>query len=412
MIMSLIRISIRNVTRNARRSLITAAAVLIGTLFIIFARGLLNGLQSSIIASFTETQAGDLQLHHPDYLAANEALPLDKTFTMGDDFKKMMGQVPQIEDYAGRIQFSGMVSNGDDTTLFVGMGVDPENEYKVCPRNASRVQEGKPVQKDVPNGIVLGKALADALHAKVGSELTLLVNTSKGSLNAMDVTVVGISNILLPGIGNKIVHVPLAMAQKLLYMENQVTEVVVGIKDLDEVDNVEADLQKQLSGPYKSLNLVPNTWKAIGKFYLDAIAVQNAVLRYIIAVLFIVMIAGIINTMLMSVFERVREIGTLMAIGVKRLKILMMFLLESIALGAMGALGGVSLGGIAVAILERHGLYIPAMGTGEPVVIFPYIRLEYMATVTGIALTTAIFAALYPAWRASRLRPAEALRTL
>ncbi len=413
MLLSLIRISIRNVTRNSRRSFITAFAVLIGTLFIIFSRGVLNGFHANIVSGFTETQAGDLQMHRPDYLEANEALPLDKSFEIDDSFRKMMAEVPEIQAYTGRVLFSGMISAGEDTTLFIGVGVDPENEYNVCPRNKENILAGGgPIVKDKPKGVVIGKALADSLHATVGSELTLLVNTSKGGLNAMDVTVSGIADIQLPGIGNKLVHVPLETAQQLLYMDKQVTEVIMNVRNLEDVTPVENRLNSLLAGSYKSLNLVPNTWMDVGQIFVQAIELQNSVLQYIVAVLFIVMIAGIVNTMLMSVFERVREVGTMMALGVRRRKILMMFMMESVTLGSLGAVMGVGLGWLTVQLFRLVGFPIPSLTGGEWAKVYPYIRLDYMLMVIGVALVTAVLAAMYPAVRASRMQPAEALRTL
>lgn len=413
---SLLNVSIRNITRNARRSLITALAVLIGTGFIIFARGALNGFHSAMVNGVTETQAGDIQLHRPEYLEANEALPLDKSFKTDARFQELMADIPEIKTWTSRIAFSGMISKGEETTLFFGQAVDPEKEYKVCPRNKQNIFEGgSPVSADKPEGIVLGKALAESLDVKVGDELTLLVTTRTGALNATDVVVSGIAEFKIPGVGNKIVHIPLAKAQHLLGMDDEVTEVIADVETLDDVEVVEARLASLLGGKFQDIRLATNTWKEIdlGRFLLGAIQLQNQVLWYIIGVLFLVMISGIVNTMLMSVFERVREIGTMMAIGVRRNKILTMFVLEAAALSTVGAILGVGLGWGVVSILGVVGMPLPGLGTSNTAaVIYPYIQLSYMMGVVGLALTVAVLAALYPAVRASMMRPAEALRTL
>lgn len=414
MLWSVLNVSIRNVTRNARRSLITALAVLIGCGFIIFARGVLNGFHAGMVAGVTETQAGDIQLHRPEYLEANQALPLDKAFKVDDRFKSMMAKIPGIDAYTARIQFSGMISSGENTTLFFGQAVDPENEYKVCPRNKANIIEGGPITTENPAGVVIGKALAESLKVKIGDELTLLVNTRAGALNGRDVTVVGIAEFRVPGIGNKIVHIPLKTAQTLLGMDEEVTEVIADASTLEDVD-VSADaLKSLLAGEYKDLNLIPNTWQEIdlGKFILGAIQLQNQVLLYIIGVLFLVMISGIVNTMLMSVFERVREIGTMMAIGVRRSRILLMFLFEAVALSTIGAVLGVGLGAGVIAIFGKTGMPLPSIGGSSSAIIHPYIQGSYMLLVMGVAVGVAVLAALYPAARASNMRPADALRTL
>lgn len=415
MLWSILRVSFRNVSRNARRSLITALAVLIGTGFIIFARGSLNGFHAAMVAGVTETQAGDLQLHHPEYLEASQALPLDKNFAVDERFQALMSKVPEIESWSARISFSGMISNGNETTLFFGQAIDPDNEYKVCPRNKNNIEAGgQPLSMENPKGVVIGKALAESLKVKVGDELQILMNSSAGALVGMDVTVVGIAEFRIPGVGNKILHIPLQLAQQKLDMVDKVTEVVANVKSLDDVDVATAQLQQQLSGEFSDLKLTPNSWKDldVGRFILGSIDLQNQVLFIVIFVLFLVMISGIVNTMLMSVFERVREIGTMMAIGIRRWKILVMFLFEAVTLSALGALAGVGIGAGIVRFLGSAGMPLPSIGGGTSPVIYPYIQLDYMGMVIAVAVVVAVLAALYPAVRASLMRPAEALRTL
>ncbi len=413
MIRSLIRISARNVVRNTRRSLITALAVLIGCFFIIMARGILNGLQNGMIAAFTETQAGDVQLHRAGYLEAVEAFPLDRSFELGERVERLLDGVDGVRAYAGRILFTGMVSNGEDTTLFVGMGVDPENEYRVCPRNRRNVLPGgTALRPDAPRGVVIGKALARSLGAEVGSELTLLVTPRPGGISGMDVTVVGVAEFKIPGVGNRVIHMPLPAAQKLLYMDHDVTEVVIDVEDQRDVEPVCEALRARLDAGGNELDLEPNTWMDVGQFYVSANEIQDQVLAYIIAVLFVIMVAGIVNTMLLSVFERTREIGTLMAIGVKRNRILALFFLESLILSAVGAVAGVVLGAGVVAVLERTGMPLPAIGNFRGTHIHPSIDPGYLLVVIGVALSAAVVAAIYPAWRASRMDPATALRSI
>lgn len=150
----------------------------------------------------------------------------------------------------------------------------------------------------------------------------------------------------------------------------------------------------------------------MGRFILGSIDLQNQVLFIVIFVLFLVMISGIVNTMLMSVFERVREIGTMMAIGIRRWKILVMFLFEAVTLSSLGAFAGVGVGAGIVRVLGSAGMPLPSIGGGTSPVIYPYIQLDYMVMVIAVAIVVAVLAALYPAVRASLMRPAEALRTL
>lgn len=409
---SLLRIAFRNVTRNTRRSLITALAVLIGTGAIVVGRGLLNGVSDIVIGGVTEAVTGDAQIHKHGYLEATEALPLNMTVEWTEDLRALLAKDKDVVDSSGRIAFSGLVSdaNQDNTTVFYGLGMDPDHEFTVTPRNKANIVQGEALSNDQPLGIVVGEALAKNLNLKLGDEITLLVNTQAGSLNGKDVIVRGIARFKLPGLVNKAIHLPLQTAQELLYMQGQVTEVAIKLKD-NTIPGVEA-YDKRLKAQLKDagMDLQTNTWADVSAFYTDSLGMMDQVFAVLIIVFYIIMVAGIINTMLMSVLERVSEIGTMMAIGVRRRKILNMFLSEAAVLGAFGAMAGTGTGLLITTYYGVQGLVLPLPG-GTESAVFPHVGPTYIVGIILSALVVSAAAALYPAWRASLLSPVDALRS-
>lgn len=410
MLLILFRIALRNLARNTRRTLITALGIGIGTFVIVFARGLVNGLNYAIIHGVTETRLGDLQLHLEGYQDAAATLPLQHSFALNDRFHALLATTPEITDVSGRIQFSGLVSVGETTSLFFGLGVDPVGEYTICHFQRDNLLEGLPLDPAFPNRVVVGKPLADALGLTLGSELTVLATSRLGVLSGRDMIVGGIIEYKMPGPGSRVIQMPLPTAQKLLHMEDHVTEAIMNVRTLERASDSRDALRAQLAGPFKDLRLEAHAWTDLGKQFLQMMEEQEYVLSYIVIVLYLTMISGIVNTMLMSVFERTQEFGTLMAIGIRRKKLLLMILMEASVLGTLGSLIGVSLGFVVVQTLHYTGFPIPPVGNATRWnSIYPQIGPLYLLWVMGVALICAWVAAIYPALRASRMRPAEAL---
>lgn len=408
--LTLLRLATRNVRRNTRRSVITAFVVVLTTAAIISGRGLLNGVTDAIIASVTETITGDVQIHRRGYLEAREALPLQITLPWDDAFRETLLATRGAREAAGRIAFTGLISSADaeTTTPFYGRGLEPEREKAITPENFTRVIEGQPLSADDPWGLVVGEALAKSLHLKVGDEVTILANTQAGSLNGKDVHVRGIARMQLPGLANKVVLLPLASVQELLRMPGEVTEVSLGLKDrsVAGVERWEAGLEKRLAESHPEL--ASNTWLDVSQNYLQVFDLWNTVFTVFVATFFVMMVSGVVNTTLMSVMERVREIGMMMAVGVTRRKILQLFVLEALVLTFIGAIFGVLVGGGLVAWYHTHGFYLPMAGN-LPKIIHPTIGAYHITTTVVFAHLVALAAALVPVYRSTRMSPVDAL---
>jgi putative ABC transport system permease protein len=401
------RLAVRNVARNRRRSLVTFAAVLLGVTAVLVTRGITDGFMRLMVDDVVRGRTGALQVHAAGYMGSVDALPLEPDMPYDEALMARIRSVPGVTGVSGRLVFAGLVSNGVAQTTFIGRGLDVAHEREAVPRFGFEVREG-------------GKVLAaeDYAHALLGSELgrsfqvgpsgrvTLAASSPKGRANSLDVGVQGLSESTLPFENKRVVTVPLKLAQDLLGMEGRVTELAVAVEDLGELDRVAEGVRAALGPGYEV-----HTWQELQPFVRDIIRRQRFVLALISTILFVIILTGIINTMLMSVFERVREVGTMLAVGVRRHQVLRLFLLEAVVLGVVGGLGGVGLGALIVKVLAVLGIPIENIGTGGPVMLRAELDLPFAAMAFVVAVLGSVVAAAWPAWRASRLNPVDALRS-
>ncbi len=413
MFLQLARIAFRNVTRNTRRSLVTMAAVIIGCAAIVFARGFVKALHKAMVDGITQTVTGDVQIHRKGYLEANDALPLDLTVPVDNRLSAIVESDDRIDAWSARLKFAGVLSNRLSSSPVVVNAIDPDHEYAVTPDYQQDVQAGgAPLTNGRPDGVVIADRMAEAMGISVGDVVTLTAATRDGALNTVDVTVLGIrrAGAELTGTEGRMVEMTLAAAQDLLFMPGEATEIVINAVDFERAAEVARDLQRRFDAEVPELQLAVNDWQAVSKFFLDVLTMQDLVLWIVILVLFAVMVTGIVNTMLMAVMERVREVGTMMAIGVRRKRIMALFLWEAMILGAIGASIGTALGYLLVLTTGVRGIQFQPATYSKPLFIRPYIDAGFLLVVIVIAIVAAVVASLYPARRASRLEPATALR--
>lgn len=401
--MPLVQIALRNVLRNRRRTFITLAALFVGVSVMISIRGLLNGLQLALVNNVTSGQVGAVQVHREGYMKNVLSTPIHLDFKIADVLP-YFENVEFVKAVAPRIQFGGMVSSGDETVFFSALALDQKMELQVCPLRTKVLTSGSSfIGEKVPNGFVLSANLAQAIKLQKDQEAVILTNDREGSLSGELVRLVGTMELGLPG-EMKIGMLPLDVAQRLLKMEGRATEIALRVEPIDKAAQVAESLRQRLPQGFEV-----HTWDTIATFVRTALARQNFILGLISSGFMFLMLLGVANTMLMSVLERTREIGTMMAMGLTRAKIVALFLVEALLLGLVGGLLGSSVGMVVVSHLGRRGIEMTAPGSKIPFVITPTITLGYVLFVVGVATAGAVLFALYPARRASRLRPVEAL---
>ena len=424
---NLLTLASRNLTRNRRRTAISLVALLVGVGAMVALKGFINGQQHVILENVVEGQVGAIQVHKKGYLANVLSLPLTLDMADSPALRAKMLAVKGVKAVAPRISFGTQIATPDKvvqdrelteaekgkTNFFLATGIDPALERVVAPVRfgwiaAGRFFEGVEAEEVVLNAeMASGMAvplMPDALRRPAREEWPNLIGPDRdGTLSGAIVAVSGTLSSVLPG-DRKVGLVPLGTAQKMLQMEGRVTEYAVGVDRFDDAAAVRDALAGALGEAYEV-----HTWDQVVPFIKDLMETQNFVLNLMSTIFLAIVLVGIVNTMLMSVLERVREIGTMLAVGMRRRQIISLFVLEGAILGVLGGVAGALAGLGLVAWLHHHGIALPAPGATTDSIVRPFVGAAFLVRSVGLAALGSAVAALWPAMRASRLRPVEAL---
>lgn len=401
----LVRLAWRNVWRNRRRSLIVVTAAAVG----IVASITIDSLSMGIIMRILDVQIASHIAHVqiaaagyadnplvqrvvPDMDAAADAL-------VGDD---------RITAWAPRVVAQGLAASAASSTGVLITGIDPDREAHVTTISRQLVEGG--YLRGRPREVVVGRTLADKLHLGVGGKLVLMSSQVGGEVGSELFRIVGIFETFSADFDRSFAYVSLDDARRLVALGNHVSTIAVRVHDERESDAVAHALHARLGNGYEARSyrsLVPML-----VMYVD-MARQTFVAIY--AIVGIALLFGIVNTMLMAVYERIRECGVLMAMGMKPRAVFTMFMTEAAMLGVGGALLGLA-GGLAIYVpLARFGLDLSAFsaalrGFGTNAVIHPVLTVEEVVSVLVVIPLFTLIGALVPALRAARLVPVHAIR--
>jgi putative ABC transport system permease protein len=418
----LLRLAFRNLTRNRRRTLLSLLAISIGIGALISFRGFVNGQRRMVLSGVVEGTLGAVQVHRKGYVASVQGLPLHLDIPDSPELRARIAAVEGVVAVAPRIVFGAMLSTPDQgdqpgkSTFLVATAIEPGPERRVTPAGFQWIQTGRPFDRADAAEMVLNSSLAESLSLRpLGRDEppppleqmpAILASDRDGALNGENVVLVGEQVSARPG-DRRVGLVPLRTAQRLLRMEGRVTEYAVAVRSLEEAPAVRDRLAAAL-GP----ELEVHTWQELMPFLLELASAQDFLLSMVASIFLVIVLLGIVNSMLMNVLERVREIGTMLAVGMRRRQVVALLVLEGTALGigggALGALLGVSL----TAFLHWRGIQLTAPGAAVENTLRPYVTPAAVLLAMLAAVVGASLAALWPAVRASRLRPVDALRSV
>lgn len=403
----ILRIAAKNLWRNKRRTVIALAAIVIGSFMVMIMNGFGNGVRGVMIEGMVKAQVGAIQVHRKGFVDNIEGAPLKLNLPDSPELRRKILAVPGVTAVSGRITFVGLGSTGAKSSMVFVQAMDPKGERAVVPLATRFIQGTSLSDSKLANAAVVGGQLGRNLKVAPGESFTLTAQGPGGQTNALDVVVEGTIPQTDPFSGKRLMAVPLDFAQGLLRMEGLITEYAVAVEDVREIDAV-AERIRAAVGP----DLEVHTWLQIMPFFKDLLRRIGFVLGTAGTVLFIIVMIGIVNVMVMSVYERVREIGTMMALGVRRKLVLRLFLAEGMFLGLIGGGVGCSVGLLVVTLAGAHGVPFKAPGSSGTIPMHPFATPALVGVVIGAAVLGSVLAALYPALKASRLRPVDALRAL
>jgi putative ABC transport system permease protein len=420
--LNVLKIAVRNLARFGRRTLLTSMLITLGISAVLLFVAISGSFKAVMIAQFTDAVLGHLEVHRRGYVASIDTLPLNLNMpaNMVARVEQALNKMDAVEAYSERIKLGAMFSNFTETTSIRINGVDPEREIAATPLLPGRVLEGSkkgPLIK--PGEILIPVLLARGMNVKVGDSIVLVATNREGSVNGKTFTVRAILESVT-GPSGRDGYIHLEDARNLLRMkEPEISEIAIRLRNPGQLDNVYAQLAKELSGGEGKGSkqgaagkggaggLEVHTWAALSPF--AQIAKMIDLLTVFIKIILVsIVLLSIMNVMMMAVYERIREIGTISAIGTPPRKILSLFLTEGLLLG----LGGTALGiGISLVAIYAMNVWKITFNFGQQqgLVLSPTIGARDVAIVAGMVIIMALLASLQPAWKASRMDPVRAL---
>jgi putative ABC transport system permease protein len=400
------KIALRNLFRNKRRSLITLSILIFGSSALIITRGFMGTMFEGARESAILQGIGHIQISHPDFLNKEENKPLEFGLEDYQALQQLLEAEPHIGAVEARVEFMGLVSNGDKSVAFMGNAGQPDRQQRM--KMLTKVEMGSDLLAATqPNPAILGTGLAKSLNARMGDTLTLLSTTTSGAINGIDITVAGIFTTGFKEADARLLNVRLDTAQRLMDT-GRVTKLVIGLDKTENTGLVEARLAQLFRE--KQWQLATRNWTELSLVYKQVTTTFNVIFVFLGLVIFILVVLSSSNTMMMTVFERFQEIGTLMALGTKRRWILRLFLLEGLFMGTLGgALGALFSFGFGSFLNSAKIMVPPAPGT---TLGFP-ITVQHLPGAYGGVFLLAIFmmvaASLLPALRGARMKIVDAL---
>lgn len=396
----------RNIWRNKMRSIVIMLSIAVGLFAGIAVLALYDGMIKSRVRNVIDAEVGHLQLHNNQFKKDNDPKYL---LPNGSEVLKQLRSLPQVRLATSRSIAGGMLSTATGSAGVQMNGIIPEEEYAFS-QLKKKIVEGKLFQPERKNSIMIGKKLADKMKLKTGSKLVLTFTDTAGSIVSSAFRVAAIYQSENTPLDERNVYVTMNDMNELLLSGHSFHEISLLLKRDEDVEQLQKELQQQ----YPALQV--ESWKEISP-ETDFMVKTIDQYSYIIMVIIMLALAfGIINTMLMAVLERTREIGMMLALGTNRIRIFFLVLLETIFLTLAGTPVGLLFGWLVTGYFNRHGLDLSGMGKemmsnfGFGTMIYPAFPAEKLAGVVLIVVCTALLSCLFPALKALKLQPVEALR--
>ena len=399
----LTQIAWRNVWRSKGRSSVVIGSMVIGIWAMAFGGGFMRSFLISYIATSIKHETSNGQIHHPEF---KKDFNIQYTIDKPDSIIKLLKNTNDITGSTSRSIANGMISSARQATGVKIVGVDPKTEAQVTELD-SVVSEGE-YFPEISNPVLIGEKLAEKLQVKVKSKVVLTFQDVNGSITAARFRVSGILHSTSISINESSAFVLRSDLNRLLNLGNGAHEIAyTTISDSDD-DNIASQLKSKLP------NYVVESWRELSPALVFMEQWMAASLKVLIIIIMSALAFGIINTMLMAVLERIHELGMLMALGMKRGRVFIMVMLETIFLSTIGGPLGLLAGYGTIAWLGNKGIDFSDYSAGLEAIgyesiLYPTLNpLDYVQIVVGV-LITAILASIYPAWKAIRVKPVEAL---
>lgn len=414
----LAKIAFKNLFRSKLRTIVSIVAIAFGVMIVVFSRGIIVGMVDAVFADHVQYNSGHIKIIDQGYQTRERLLTLNYPVDglAGDGLDEMitaLDEINNVEMVVPRLKFGAMVSTGDKLISMSGWGVNPEQELAFTDIGDYLVEGGmvEPGQKEV----VMGTALLDKINREVGDRVTIVFNTAYGSMRGITFRIVGRIESGLKLLNEMVFYLPLDQAQWLLEMEDQVTELLLVTTDPKMVPQVLPGVKALLIQAGEADHYLALSYRETSDL-ISLMDLSEIIFNYIYIFLVLLSCIVVINTMIMIIRERTKEIGMMAALGLESKDILKLFITEGAFMGTAGSLVGAVLGYFITAYLGEVGFdYGQALSGMDTEVLFDTMFYPVASTgntifafVLGVMVVT--LACLFPARRAARLEPTVAMR--
>ena len=409
---ALLKLSARNLMRYRRRTLLTAILIAVGVVALLLFVATAGSFKQVMVGGITDSMLGHLQIHHKGYTASIDNLPLNLDLKPAavKKVETILQSEPAIASYSERVKLGAMFSNFNESTSIRLNGIDPVAEDKTVPALRQRISDGDPKGLLVePGQILIPDLLAKGMKVKTGDSVVLVATNASGSVNGKNFIVRGVLEAVT-GPGGRDGYIHISDARELLRLEQpDIMEIAIRLHNIEQLPSVMTKLGAQLdeirnkdNKPVAELH----SWKELSPF-ANIVKMIDLMTLFIRIMLISIVLVSVLNVMLMAVYERIREIGTLAAIGTQPNTIMGMFIYEGLLLGLVGAIAGILLSLAFLALLQAMP---PTFAFGREIItLHPTVSLADLGWVLLASVLVSVLASLQPAWRASRMDPIKAL---
>ncbi|MGD8910230.1 MAG: ABC transporter permease [Chromatiales bacterium] len=402
-----LRLALRNLLRNRRRTTISLLTMVFGIAVLTLLSALNDGWLSQMKSNFILSYTGHVQVHARGFEVSQN---LRDSIDNPDEVTRLMESYPEVSSWTQRIRSSGLASHGGSSSGIQIMATDSEQETWVTSMH-EHVIEGEWLRPGMSKDLLLGITIAQTIGAKIGDRVILMTQRPSGEMVSEVFSLSGILETGAPQIDRTLALIPLNTAQAWLKMGKSVTDIVMRADQHDDTDLIVRLFRQQLSE--KTYEIMP--WQILDPMVKQWLEFSDAYGLVVILVVVILVLTEILNTMLISLHERQKELGVITAIGTTRFQLFSMLLLEAVLLILIGASLGYLVGSLVVYAFAESGIDLTNYANAfqffymNPV-IHPELTKSSALRILGATLASALVAGIYPAWKATRLRLHLALR--
>ncbi|MFC1712871.1 ABC transporter permease [Candidatus Poribacteria bacterium] len=431
----ILKMAFRNVGRNKRRTMLSAIAIAVAVMVVLFMRGYIGGVTDSMFDSLVKIQTGHIKIMHSEYYDREDMMPLEHMVDGfdGDGYKQLIPILESVEGVnivAPRIKFGVLLSFQEKSRMAMGIGIDPQQEDAVSYLSKTMV-EGQYLGDNTDlRSMIIGGGLADKLGIKLGDKLTVVSRTAYDSMKGMTFKVTGIFRYGISSLDSKLFYVPIGAAARLLEMGDGASELIVMVDRPENAEKIADAIKVKFQEGADRMSALPEGNPAddgASAYAVISWQQQEGILamfksgismyRYFYIGLMILASTVIINTTMMVIYERTREIGTIGALGMSSGQIVLLFVIEAMIISAIGSFMGTIVGGGFDLLLSKTGINFNALSGGSvdmviTDIVYPHFGLSILvgSFLFGVVIASAI--AYIPARRAAKIEPVEALRSI